>query len=568
MLKTMKHAITLDLTRPHTRYLSVTCRYTNVQQAQLSLVFPAWVPGSYLIRDFAADVEDFAAQALGKPLVWTKIDKSCWQIQTNGHASVTVTYRFYAFNLNVRQGYADDEMVFANLPALLPYPDGYLHERVRLTIKSPKGWKHAQALPKGGLFANYDALYDAPLLAAKKLEVRHFQVGQTSYQLAIWGDSPLDYAELVKDVAKIVKSETHIFKSNPNPRYVFQILFVKGQYGGLEHRDSSTNIFDGSILNDKKDYRRFLALLAHEHFHLWNVKRIRPEALGPFDYTKEVYTRELWVAEGVTSYYDDHILLRAGLYTTEQYLALLADNLNKLENQRANRVNTLSDSSFDAWTRFYKPHENQMNTVVSYYLKGGLIMMLLDWHILKASQGKRSLDDVMRGLQVIFEKRPERGFSREEFDALLTHELGKAANQFLTDHVDGVKPVDWKAELQTVGLELKDVPKSFPYYLGVILGKREGKLTVLRISEDSPAYDSALIPGDEILAFDGRRAESDKDLDACLKRPRIKVLFSRYGRVREVVISLVKNQVFNKTIVEIKKTTPAQLKLRKAFFRS
>jgi len=561
----MKHVISLDLTRPHTRYFTVTCRYSNINQDSFSLVFPAWVPGSYLIRDFAADVEDFSAQASGQALSWTKLNKSCWQISTKGHSSMTVTYRFYAYSLNVRQGYADDEMAFANLPAILPYPDGHLTDSVTLTIKPPKGWTLAQALPKGGVFANYDALYDAPLLVAKNLEVRQFHVGKTAYQLAIWGDSPLDYDELAKDVAKIVRAEMGIFKGNPNHRYVFQVLFVRGQYGGLEHRDSSTNIFDGSILGDKKEYRRFLSLLAHEHFHLWNVKRIRPEALGPFDYTKEVYTRELWIAEGVTSYYDDHVLLRAGLYTREQYLALITENLNKLENQRANRVNTLSDSSFDAWTRFYKPHENQMNTVVSYYLKGGLIMMLLDWHILKASGGKRSLDDVMRGLHKQFEARPDRGFSRTEFDALLTRELGKAATRFLADYIDGVKPVDWKSELAAVGLELNDNPKTFPYYLGVILGKRDGKLTVLRISEDSPAYDSALVPGDEILALNGRRAESDKDLDACLKHSNVKVLFCRYGRVREAVIPLVKNEVYNKAIVEAKKPTPTQLKLRKAF---
>jgi predicted metalloprotease with PDZ domain len=568
----MKTAITLDLTRPHTKYLGLTYQLSGNTARHITFTFPTWSPGSYMIRDFQADVEAFVVSAKNKKPFFEKISKCQWRIDTMGAKDLTITYQIYAHNMNVRHCYADHEMVFVNGPSVFGFPEGYLTEAVTLDLRLPKAWKCAHAKDARAVtnlhFADFDELYDTPILAARELSFESFRIKNTDYEMAFWGEAATDTKRIARDAQAIALKENALFQETPCRRYLFQVIFLRGQYGGLEHRDSSTNLFDGTQLADKKEYQRFISLLAHEHFHLWNVKRIRPEALGPFDYTKEVYTRDLWIAEGITSYYDDHFLLRAGLYTPESYLAIVTENLNKLENQKANRVNSLSDSSFDAWIRFYRPHENVMNTVVSYYLKGGLIMMALDWRIIRATDGKKTLDDVMRALYGLYKKRPARGITREEFSAAHMPFLGKAGAVFLTDYIDGVKPMDWGREMQPFGLELKDNPRAFPFYLGVILGKKKDQVVVQRVSEDSPAYHSELQPGDEIIAIDSKRMESDKDLEPCLKRQNIKVIFARHGRVYETKIRLTKSETFNKKILLAKKQTPAQKRLQKIFFRT
>ena len=241
--------------------------------------------------------------------------------------------------------------------------------------------------------------------------------------------------------------------------YLFQIVFYKDGYGGLEHSFSSTNFFDGTRLDQKKSYQKFLSLLSHEHFHLWNVKRIRPQGLGPFDYSQEVYTKELWIAEGITSYYDDHFVYRAGIMSKEDYLQIITDNISHLENYKNSKVNSLSESSFDAWTRFYRQNENSINTVVSYYLKGGLVMMLLDFQIIQKSKGKKSFDNVMQDLYSLYKKRPETGITRDEFFAIVEKHTSQNMKTFVQSYIDGTTAISWQRGFNAFGIKMKP-PKS------------------------------------------------------------------------------------------------------------
>lgn len=568
----MKVSIQLDLTEVHTKYVLLTYDITGLGNVnEFTLSFPTWAPGSYLVREYSSQVEDFSViNAKTKTdLKWQKISKSDWQIQLKKSDTIRVTYRVYANDLSVRGTYASSDMAFLNGTAVYFYPKNGLLFSPKLTIKSLSGWdiSIAKKKRKGSYqFKNFDELFDTPILAAEKLEKHQFQVGKTKYHFDLWGDYDKEWKDIESDMKKILAKECQMFRGNPCVDYVFQILFVPGNYGGLEHCESSTNIFDGSILGKKKDYQRFLSLLAHEHFHLWNVKRIRPQALGPFDYSKEVYTRELWIAEGITSYYDDHFVFRAGVTTQTEYLEVVTDNLDRLENGKAAKVDTLSSSSFDAWIRFYRQNENSPNRVVSYYLKGGLIMMLMDFLIIQKTKGKHNLDDVMRELYQLYLKRPELGITREEFFEIAESISGLSFQSFIRDYIDGTKPVSWKSELQKMGLDLKKVA-SKNKFMGIIFVKKSGGVVVRTIIEDGPAYDSPLSPGDEIIAIDHKRITDPSHVDVHLKKDKVHVMYSRLGTVAETTLKLQNHGNTTFKLAPLKKLSATQKRNLNCFLR-
>lgn len=571
----MNIQVTLDFARPHEKYVHV--RYDVNLPASLTgsdpvFTMPSWTPGSYLVRDFAQHVEAFQAfDSDGRALPFVKISKNQWQIQRQDAAKIRLEYKVYANDLSVRAVYADHEFAFANAPAVFFYLEGFLNEPVTLKIKLPRGWQLATAKKddKGKFtFANFDEFFDTPFLAAAEMDVRKFKVRDTGYRLATIGPHRADLERVVKDLQKVIAKQNAVFGSNPCADYLFQLLFIKGSYGGLEHSFSSSNIFDGLSLSDPKRYPILVALLAHEHFHLWNVKRIRPRALGPFDYTRENYTRELWIAEGLTSYYDDHTVYRAGIYDQAGYFEVLSDNIAKLEAGKGAKLNSLSDASFDAWIRFYRPNENSQNVSVSYYLKGGLVMMLLDFEIIKKSQGRHNLDDLMRLIWLDYKKRPELGLTREEFFKRAEELTGGSLAKFIADHIDGTAVIDWAKEFDPFGIELKeDAKKDGDYYLGVTGKESGGKLLIDKIAEDSPAFASILQAGDEVLAANGLRIETIKQLKDALHERELEVLFARRGKVSRAKVTLTKPPSRQKKLALKSKLTPNEKKYLAIFLR-
>ncbi len=535
----MQTAITLDISQPKQKYLKVSYAISEINQNELVLVFPVWAPGSYMIREYASQVDQVAfADTAGKKLKFEKIDKCRWRVATKGVKKVMLTYRVYAGDLNVRGAYADHEMIFINGSSAYFHIQNQLGLSPTLSIKTPFGWvlAHAKGASKVK-FKNFDELYDTPVLCAKNLTLKKFKVGKTDFTMAFWGSAKTDLDKVAADVKKIIERQVAMFKGHPCAAYCFQVMFLPKMYGGLEHAHSSSNVFDGSLLADPKEYQKFLALLSHEHFHLWNIKRIRPKELGPFDYTTEAYTRELWLAEGVTSYYDDHFVWRAGHMTKEAFLDIIAENITKLEAGKATKVNSISDSSFDAWIKFYRQNENSLNTTVSYYLKGGLVVMLLDFFIITKTHGKKTLDDVMRLLFKMHLDRPGVGVTREEFLNGVAKVCGHSAGDFFHHYIDGTTMIDWKKEFSKFGITVSYEDDKKKHYLGVVLGEAGGRVTVQNIAEDSPAFDSELSPGDEIIAINGERFTSTKQLDAFLTGKKLTILFSRLGLVYETVVT-------------------------------
>jgi predicted metalloprotease with PDZ domain len=570
----MNVAIEIDFAKPWQKYVRVSydIRFERDDPEEFTLVMPSWTPGSYLIRDFATHVEGFSAlDPKGRELRWTKTAKSRWKIDRAGGSRVLTTHRIYANDLSVRGAYADHEMAFINAPAAFLHPEGRLADAVRLKIKPPKGWGVATAKNAGRdgwrVFESFDEFYDTPILTAEKLEIRTFKAGKTAFRLAAAGPHRTDLTRVCRDLKKIAAAQTQIFGAHPCREYLFQVLFAKGGYGGLEHADSSTNIFDGFSLDDPKRYPIFLTLLAHEHFHLWNVKRIRPVALGPFDYDRENYTRELWLAEGLTSYYDDHTAYRAGVYSVPQYLDVLAENIDKLQAQKGARVASLSAASFDAWVKHYKPNENTHNVTVSYYLKGGLVMMLLDFEIIKASGGRHTLDGVMAALYELYRLRPGIGITKEEFFACAEGFAGRSLGHFVADHVDGTAAIDWEGAFHPFGIAVASRAEGKSFEAGFSLKESGGRVTIDKIDEDGPAFLSELQSGDEILAVGGERADSVKSARQALRGPKTEVLFARRGLVYRTELSPILRANPVRKLVASTRLTPSQKKYLKVFLR-
>lgn len=573
----MAFTITVDFSQPKTGFFAIHYKISNDQivynkeDGCVYFRFASWCPGSYLMREFQSHVTELEFTNSKKQKVpFKKINKNTWQVFLKKKEALHLNYQVYANRLNVRGAYLDHQMAFFNGPCLFFLPENLSTQKITLKIKKPTQWKIAWAKQKKKqdyLFKNFDELLDTPLLAAKELELTSFTVAQSRIQLAVWGALEMNTKELCTALKKIIQKQIKIFGDYPVKNYLFQILSIKGEYGGLEHSFSSTNIFDGRQIEKPKAKQSFLSLLAHEHFHLWNVKRIRPAALGPFDYFQENYTRDLWLAEGTTSYYDDMTTFLAGLMQLTDYFENIAKRLATLNENYSYKIDSLSLGSFDAWIKFYRQNENSINSTCNYYLKGMLVNLLLDFIIIKKSKARYSLDDVLKRLFKKYKERPGLGFDRSEILDTVSELINWDSKKFITDYLDGTKPIDFKKYFNDFGLEQINQKPKAAFHLGVILKEKPGKLTVQAIHQNTPAHFSKLKPHDEIIAINNRRIEKEKDLDLCLNQKKWQVIFSRLGTIESDTIELKKPIEKIKTLKALKKQTTQQQKLYDKWLR-
>jgi len=508
------------------------------------LVMPVWTPGSYLVREFARHVQDFAAfDVSGQALKWEKINKNSWRVATNGSTEWRATYRVYANELSVRTSELNTEHAFLNNATVLMYPDGLLNSASTVHVLAPEPWKIATGLPpvpgvKNTFRAeNFDILYDSPI-EASSFKTISFEVKGVPHRIVIDGEGNYDPDRMRSDVQKIVETEVELMGGEvPYKDYTFILHLRSTGGGGLEHLNSTALGFPrfgfktergqgstsaGPAAQSQRTYRGFLSLVSHEFFHLWNVKRIRPDALGPFDYTKENYTKLLWVAEGITDYYAGLALRRAGLISERDFLSDTAGALQDLQETPGRLVMSAEESSFDTWIKYYRQDENSINSQVSYYDKGAIIGLLLDLEIRKRSRGSKSLDDVMRTLYSEFYKKG-RNYTPADFQRISESMAGSSLEDFFAKYVRGTAELDYDSALAAAGLRLetgssaKATPKA---YLGADLAQEGERLMVKRVYAGSPAYEQGLNTGDQIIAVNNMRA-SREFFDARLaeKRP-------------------------------------------------
>ncbi|MFV9505755.1 MAG: M61 family metallopeptidase [Oscillochloridaceae bacterium umkhey_bin13] len=519
---------TIAMPAPHTHLFHVQIELDGLHGDVLDLILPSWTPGSYMIREYARHVQAFSAtHDDGSPLHWQKQAKDCWRVQTAGATRIMVSYHVYANDLSVRTSHLDASHGYFNGAAVFMYAEGRTAEQIRLLIEPPPDWHVTTALaplpgdalasePRPGRFyfvaTDYDELVDSPVECGTH-RLFHFEVDQIRHELAIWGSGNEDPERLVHDTERIVKAQRDFFGSLPYPRYTIILHLTDGKGGGLEHRNSVTNQLDRWSFRPERSYERYLALTSHELFHVWNGKRLRPAVLGPFDYRHETYTRLLWLVEGATSYYDKLLLVRAGLLRRERYLEKLADEIINLQHQPGRLCQSLEQSSFDAWIKLYRPDENSANVSISYYQKGSLVCLLLDMRLRAASNGARSLDDLLRLLYASYPLDepglPEAGAVQAAAEAVASLPTG-SLDDFFARYIAGTAELAYAEAFAVVGLELAWMHRGPAAWLGINVRQHGERAMISSVRSDGPAYAAGVNANDELLALDGWRVSEER----------------------------------------------------------
>lgn len=507
----------LEMEEPHTHFFKVTMDITDFTDNTMLITMPAWTPGSYEIVDFARHVRNVEAiNKNGETLEVSKRDKSTWKVECGENREVSVKYEVYADKLSVHTSHLDSSHGYLNGTSVFMYIEGYKDQTSELLIRPYKDWKISTGLEKVGenrfRAINYDILVDCPIEIGNHRSL-FFSVDGKEHEIAVYGSGNEDEDKLVNDFNKIVESFRDVFKGLPYRRYVFiiHLLPENENGGGLEHLNSTTIDIDRFIFSPKSRYNLFLSVVSHEFFHLWNVKRIRPIELGPFNYKQENYTTLLWMAEGFTNFYGWMILYRSGLIDQKEYFKHLAESIKMYELQPGAKKVSVSDSSFDSWIKLYKPTANNVNSYVSYYLKGELVGLLLHLRIIELTNAQKSLDDLYRFLNEKF-KKDGKGYSEKDIVNALKDVTGQDFTDFFNDYVRNPGKLDFDRELKKLGQVIKrgynkvdDVEPETKAYLGVLVRPTGGKFVVDSVLEGSPAYEYGLNAKDEILAINNFR---------------------------------------------------------------
>lgn len=516
----------LSFPNPHTHLYEVELTISNVTTAQLDVSLPVWTPGSYLVREYARNLQDFNSSESAGQFRWQKVDKATWRIEAGASAdkpkTVRVFYRVYANELATQTSHLDATHAYFNGAGIFMYVASAKDQPHRLKIVPPAGWQVASPLAlaadSDGYFtaADYDRLVDSPTEVGKH-KLLEFDVRGKKHRVAIWGQYEFDDERLKADLAKIVEAGAQMFGSLPYEHYLFIVHVQPGIGGGTEHLNSNVSMTTPQAFASDRGYKGFLGLESHEYFHHWNVKRIRPLALGPFDYQRENYTRGLWVSEGVTSYYGDLLLRRAGLISSDEYIAGLAGLISGYERLPGRFKQSAESASIDAWIKHYRPDENSLNTAMSYYTKGEILGLLFDLEIRSLTGGAKSFDDVMR---LLLENHglPKPGFTDAELKATIEKVAGTSMTDFWNRFVSGNEEIDFNAYFNKAGLKLeKSYQPGTPYAssktdkpgtLGIAFRAQGDRVIVANLPSDLPAYASGLNTNDELAAIDGKRLTS------------------------------------------------------------
>lgn len=562
----IKHLI--QMPNPQSHYFDVTTTLDVSKETGrfIELKMAAWTPGSYLIREFAKNVEQVSAQSGNSMLPISKISKNTWRIALQpGIKTVQVHYQVYAYELSVRTSFLDDVHGYINPASVLLYVAKWAKQPQELSIVPHKDFKKVSTALKNVGGFNYiakdlDELIDSPIEIGNQ-QVWNFKVNNIPHQIAFFGQAKVDSLKFISDVTKMAETAQQVVGQHPCDHYVFIIHNIQRGTGGLEHLNSTTCSVSRSSYETPAGYQGVLNLLAHEYFHLWNVKRIRPIALGPFDYENENYTHNLWFSEGITSYYADVINLRTKMVAPDAYLSDLAKDIAGVENTPGTQIESAASASWDAWIKYYRPNENSRNSTVSYYDKGALLGGILNMWIIQKTNGAKCLDDVFQLLYKNYYVKQGRGFTDAELENAFSTVAGTSAAGFFKDYIYGVKTPDYAAIFNQFGYKWSDtnVGKSVPF---AGFTATAGRIT--SIYKGSPAFVAGLNVGDEIVQVN--QAEF-AGLDKLMTDKKVGDVLSfrvkRDGLERNFEVTLVQTPMKAFAIQSVENPTASQLALRK-----
>lgn len=569
--------ISYNVTFPEVQahYVDIEMNIEHLNQSTLVLKMPVWTPGSYLVREFAKSVESFTVSTNGKEIPFVKTRKNWWSINTKGLNHVTIKYKVYCFEVSVRTAFVDISHAFLSTSGIFMYPEGMLNQPSTIHIVPFGGWDKVSTsldMVNNDPFTvhapNYDILFDSPIEVGNQ-DVFGFDAAGVHYQFAMYGGGNYDKEKLKVDVAKIVEQETAVYGENPNKHYVFIVHNYFRGGGGLEHLSSTVLGASRDAYGTPRGYQNFLSLVAHEHFHLWNVKRLRPIALGPFDYDNENYTTDLWIAEGFTAYYEDIILRHAKLIDADNYLGVMANDINQVENTPGKKIQSIADASYDAWIKAYRPTENSNNSTISYYSKGSVAAMLLDLEIINDSQTKYSLDDVMKYMYHEYYKNLKRGYTDAEFKKGLEKFSGKNLDDFYKKYVYGVADVDYNKYLGYAGYQLTDeAAGNNDPSLGIMTATIGGKIVVTNVLRDGTAWVDGINVNDEIVSVDGTPVTDVNGILANKKvGDKLSITVNRDGLSLVLPVTLLKNSLVKYKIETVATPSAQQLKVRSKWLK-
>lgn len=548
---------------PNAHVFEVSCTVRSPDQQGQLFALPAWIPGSYLIREFARHVMAIEATSGRKTLSIAKRDKHTWQVEPCA-GPVTVTMQVYAWDLSVRGAHLDASHGFFNGPSVFLRVLGQESARCEVEILPPRGaryrdWRVATAMPRKGApaygfglygAADYDELIDHPVEMGG-FDLVTFKAAGVPHDVAITGRHECDLDRLAKDLAKLCTWQIDLFgRPAPMKRYVFLVMAVGDGYGGLEHRASTALLCGRDDLPQRgvaaisESYRTFLGLCSHEYFHTWNVKRIKPAAFAPYDLERENYTTLLWAFEGITSYYDDLALVRCGLISPAVYLEILGRSVTSHLRTLGRLKQTVAEASYDAWIKYYRQDENSPNALVSYYLKGSLIALCLDLLIRDKTRGRKCLDDVMRALWVTHGMTGI-GVGESEWERIAEQVTGVRLRSFFDRALRSTEELPLKQTLASIGIDLAlrgadsagdrggraTNLSAGQIALRATLGARTGEdaagVKLTHVLDGGAAQAAGLAAGDILVALDGLRVNA-RNLEARMRDMR------PGGRVRAI----------------------------------
>ena len=551
----MKVHYLVQIENPQNHLVKVTLKLKkDPGQKTLEVFLPSWSPGSYLLREYSRHIRWFrATQSNGEVLFHSQVSKGSYLIDWSksdlkkSSDELEVSYEIYCKELTVRTSHVDASHAFLHGPSYLMGVTGQQLVNPTIEFRFPPAWSKLSTglkdiSQKREVFlyeaSDYDTLIDAPVEIGCH-ETDGFEYKGIPHHIINYGVLYPHDQNLKKDIKTVVETVARHFDEDlPYDQYVFMTHFVPKLYGGLEHLNSTALHFDGRKLHNKKEYQTYLSLVAHEYFHLWNVKRIRPVELGPFDYVNENYTSLLWLAEGMTSFMDDLFIFRAGLSTIEEYLDVVKGNLDNYLSIPGRYYHSLEQSSYNAWIKLYRPDENYKNSSVSYYLKGGLVFMCLHALLLEKGSG---VDALLKLLWADFKEHPERGVTKENVYQMVKSLGGQDVLNAFSTMVEGTEDIDFDSYLK-MGCEIRYQESNQPW-IGADFEYAGDRATVKSVLTDSPAYRSGLNAGDEVLFLNGLRILKDEasSLSSYLVLDKTyELIVSRLGKLERVEITPVK----------------------------
>ena len=567
---------TLRFPAPHTHYVSVEASVPTGGRPQIELMMAVWTPGSCLVREFARHVETVTARtSTGEPLRVEKSRKNRWRVSTGGADRIVVTYLVYGREMSVRTNWIEADFAILNgAPTFLTLADDDTARPHDVTLELPTGWSRSltglaprtDRGPHTFRAADFDTLVDS-LIVAVTPAVYEFVVDGTPHQLVNLGESGVWHGpQSAQDVEKITREIYRMWGVMPYDRYLFLNMITEAG-GGLEHRNSAMLMTSRWATASPRSYLRWLGLVSHELFHAWNVKRLRPIELGPFDYEHETHTESLWVVEGLTSYYADLGVHRAGLSTVAEYLEALSRPIRRLQTTPGREVQPVALASYDEWIKFYRADENSPNSSVSYYTKGAVLGFLLDMRVRAATDGAKTLDDVMRLAYTRFSG--EHGFTPAEFRATAQEVAGMDLSAWFTRALDTTEELDYAEALHWLGLQFADRSEDEEIgWVGLVTRSVSGRLLVSQVRRDTPAHDAGFNVDDEILAIGDHRVLANQWNERIALTPpgsQISVMVSRRGALRRLRVVVGTQPTNQWDLQPVEEASPAQERHREAW---